>query len=148
MGKKVTLEEKHCYYGVLLGFLYAVGSHQAYVKMEINDEDGVYPVQKMMHDYGLKGRLEEEVHVSDKIQWKALENFNKWSQTVGFLPMNEEGMKKVLKFCKSEPRRQYLRNRVQKCFRTGELLSIADLIQIRLDVERKTAEKAKKKGGE
>jgi hypothetical protein len=37
---------------------------------------------------------------------------------------------------------------VQKCFRTGELLSIADLIQLRLDVEKKAKnEKAKKLEG-
>ena len=50
-----------------------------------------------------------------------------------------------MKFLESEPRRNYIRTRVQKCFRTGEVLSIADLVQLRLDVEHKT--KAKKEEG-
>lgn len=140
---KVSLEEKHCYYGILLGFLYAVGNHQAYVKMGINDEEGVYPVQKMMHEYGIRGRIDEEIRISSNIQDITLKNLNKWSQKVGFKPIRESDLPKFVKFCQSEPRRNYIRNRVQKCFRTGELLSIADLVQLRLDVERKAAEKAK-----
>lgn len=143
----VSLEQKHCYYGVLLGFLYAVGNHQAYVKMRINDEEGVYPVQKMMHKYGIKNRIEEEIRISGDIQDAALKNLNEWSQKVGFRPIQESDFPKILKFCESEPRREYIRNRIQKSFRNGELLSIADLIQLRLDVEKKTAEKAKKKEG-
>lgn len=141
--KKVSLEEKHCYYGVLLGFLYAAGTHQAYLKMGINDEEGVYPVQKVLHEYGIRGRIDEEIRISDNMRQKALENLNQWGQKVGFLPMNVEGKAKVLKFFEDEPRRKYVRNRVQKCFRTGELLSIADLMLMRLKVENKA-----KKGGD
>ena len=140
---KVSLEDKHCYYGVLLGFLYAVGNHQAYLKMGINDEEGVYPVQEMLHNYGIRGRIDEEIRISNNMRQKALENLNKWSQKVGFLPINVEGKQKIMKFFEDEPRRKYVRNRVQKCFRTGELLSIADLIAIRLKVEYKA-----KKGGD
>lgn len=141
MPKKVSLEEKYCYYGVLLGFLYAVGSHQAYLKMGINDEEGVYPVQEMLHNYGMRDRIDEEIRISDNIRQLALENLNKWSQKVGFPPMNEEGKQKVMKFFEDEPRREYTRTRVQKCFRTGELLSIADLMTIRYNVEAKKKKK-------
>ena len=139
----VTLEQKHCYYGVLLGFLYAVGNHQAYLKMGINDEEGVYPVQKMLHEYGMKGRIDEEIRISNNTRHKALENLDKWSKNVGFLPMSVEGKEKVMKFFEDEPRRDYVRKRVQKCFRTGELLSVADLMKIRYKVEAKH-----NKGGE
>ncbi|MBR3269880.1 hypothetical protein IKG07_01380 [Candidatus Saccharibacteria bacterium] len=141
---KTSLEEKHCYYGVLLGFLYAVGNNQAYIKMGINDEEGVYPVQKMMYDYGISGRIDEEIRISSSIQDITLKNLNKWSKRVGFKPIRDTDLPKIVKFCQDETRRSYIRNRVQKCFRTGELLSIADLIQLRLDVEKKAIEKAKK----
>lgn len=145
---KVNLEEKHCYYGVLLGFLYAVGNNQAYIKMSINDEEGVYPVQKMMYEYGIKNKIDEEIHISGNIQDITLKNLNKWSKRVGFKPIRDTDFPKIVKFCQDETRRSYIRNRVQKCFRTGELLSIADFIQLRLDVEKKAKnEKAKKLEG-
>lgn len=134
---KVSQEERFCYYGVLLGFLYAVGNHQAYLKMGINDEEGVFPVQEMLHNYGMRGRIDEEIRISNNARQFALESLNKWSQKVGFLPMNLEGEQRVMKFFEDEPRRKYVRNRVQKCFRTGELLSIADLMRLRYEVEAK-----------
>lgn len=134
---KVSQEERFCYYGVLLGFLYAVGNHQAYLKMGINDEEGVFPVQEMLYNYGMRGRIDEEIRISNNTRQFALESLNKWSQKVGFLPMNSEGKQRVMKFFEDEPRRKYVRNRVQKCFRTGELLSIADLMRLRYEVEAK-----------
>lgn len=143
--KKVSLEEKYCYLGVLLGFLYAMGTHQSYLKMGINDEEGVYPVQKVIHEYGMRGRIDEEIRISDNMRKKALEILNSWSQRVGFLPMNQEGKDRVIKFFESEPRREYVRTKVQKCFRTGELPSIADLMRMRFEAEAKTRAK---KGGD
>ena len=126
------------YYDIFVKYLLAVGYHQAIVKLGINSEDGIYPVKKVARERGYEGaNLHREIIKRDNERWERLNNLNYWSQRVGFKPIREVDKERIMKFLEDADRRRYVRDNVRRANRRGELLSIADFISMRLEVEKK-----------
>lgn len=134
------------YYDSFLAFLQVVGAHQSILKMGLNVENGEYVVQEVAGRYGYRdGAMDEEIHARDVERHQKLKDLNYWSQKVGYLPMNEEGMAKVLKFAEDVDRRRWLRDNVRRLAKKDELLSVADLMRKRYALEKK--KRNKERGG-
>ena len=130
------------YYQVFLDFLQAVGAHQSILKMSINADEGVFPVQVVAREYGYEGaRLEMEICERDKERWQKLQDLNYWSSKTGLGRMNEEGMERFLKFTEDYDRRRYLRDNIKRSAQKSELLSVRDLMLKRFAVEKKKQDK-------
>ena len=126
------------YYRSFLSFLQAVGAHQSILKLSNNLDDGVYPAQVVARQYGYEGaRLEIEIHARDKERWWKLQELNHWSHRVGLGQMNLDGMDALLTFVEDYDRRRYLRDNIRRLMKKHELLSMRDLMQKRLELEKK-----------
>ena len=137
------------YYDIFVKYLLAVGYHQAIVKLGINSEDGIYPVKKVARDHGYEGaNLHREIIKRDNERWERLNNLNYWSQRVGFKPIREVDKDRIMKFLEDADRRRYVRDNVRRAAKQDKLLSIADLITMRLEVERKNRTKKDAKNAE
>lgn len=130
------------YYESFLEFLNAAGAYQHMSKFRQNFDDGVYPVQKLAYEYNHgPATIDMDVEDRNRARWKKLIYLNQTSQAVGFLPLNEEGMRKVQEFFTDVDRRRYVRDNVKRLKMKHELLSIADLMKKRLRQEKINAEK-------
>ena len=143
MAKMLTIMDKSSYYGNLLMFLYAIGEKQAAIKMEQNVREEVPIVKKVVSERQIN--VDEKVENAENVLETASKNLNYWSQRVGFPPISDEGMKKIHKFCEDEKRREYLRGQILKYLRGRKVVSIRDLMLQRYAVEKKEAEKKKRK---
>lgn len=138
----VNSNDRLRYYTAFLEFLRAVGRHQSSVKMGINIEEGVYPVQKVAYDYNLRGaNLDKLIYDRNWERWDSLEMLNRWSQQVGFKPISPDGKYLVMKFFENYDRRRYVRDNIRRAMKNVELLSVADLMRMRYEVERKKRKK-------
>ena len=126
------------YYDAFLEYLTAVGSHQAIVKLGVNAEEGVYPVQKVVREHGYEGvALDQEIIDRNNRRWKKLDNLDYWSKRVGYKPIDSKGKEKVMKFMEDADRRRYVRDNVKRARQTGELFSVADIMVKRYSLEKK-----------
>ncbi|MBQ3326125.1 hypothetical protein IJG79_03205 [Candidatus Saccharibacteria bacterium] len=133
------------YYDSFLEYLNAAGAYQHMSKFRKNFDDGVFPVQKLAYEYNHgPATIDMDVEDRNRARWKKLNYLNQTSQAVGFLPLNDSGMRKVQEFFADGDRRRYVRDNVRRLQKKGELLSIADLMRKRLRWEKIQAEK---KGG-
>lgn len=129
------------YLNSFLDFLDAIGVYSHLVKLEKNASDGVYPVQVVAYDYGHVGHFAQEIDERDKARWDKLHFMNATSQRAGYLPMDEEGMKKVMNFFADGDRRRYARDNIRRMLRTGGCMSVADLMRKRYQVEKRNQER-------
>lgn len=145
----VSVQDKLRYYTAFLDFLKAIGDHQAIVKMGVNVDDGVYPVQKVAYEYNLRGaRLDQLIYDRNLIRWSAFDMLDHWSQVVGFKKINPNDSYKIIQFFEDYDRRRYVRDNIKRAMRSGELLSVADLMRKRYLVEKKKKEKEENQAGE
>lgn len=130
------------YYDAFLHYLDAVGYHQAILKMKENRDDEVLKVETIAAKYGYNdSNIDEKVIKRDETRWSSLKALNHWSVKVGFKPMNEEGMKKFLKFCEDSGRREYLRRRVRRLKDQAKLMPINELMLAKFKLEKKRRDK-------
>ena len=130
------------YYEAFLKFLNSVGYYQAIIKLRDNADGGVYPVQVVAARYGYtEAAIDQEVIERNSRQWTDLKALNYWSQKVGYLPMNQEGMEKFLKFCEDKKRREYLRRKIKNLSNEGKLMPINELMIARYKLEKKRRDK-------
>lgn len=149
MNMEVAAVDRIRYYTAFLDFLKAVGEHQAIVKMGVNVEGGVYPVQKVAYEYNLRGaRLDQLIYDRNLIRWSALDMLDHWSQVAGFKRINPEHKYKIIKFYEDYDRRRYTRDNIRRAMKKSELLSIADFMEKRLKLERAKKEKEEAQAGE
>lgn len=138
----VNTNDRLRYYTAFMEFLKAVGKHQSSVKMGANIDEGVYPVQKVAYDYNLRGaNLDKLIYDRNWERWDALSMLDRWSQQVGFKPISPDGKYLVMKFFEDYDRRRYVRDNIKRALKKGELLSVADLMRMRYEVERKRRKK-------
>ncbi|MBQ6409634.1 hypothetical protein IJI18_00025 [Candidatus Saccharibacteria bacterium] len=139
---KVETNDILRYYGVFLDFLNTVGSYQAILKMGVNVEDGVYPVQKVAYEYGYRGaKLDQTIHERCLAQHERLDNLDYWSQLVGFKPMGPDYKPKIIRFFTPYNRRRYVRDNIKRALKKGELLSVSDFIERRIHLEKEKRKK-------
>ena len=139
---KVNANDRLKYYTAFLEFLKAVGSHQSAVKMGVNVEDGVYEVRKVAYKYGLDGaKLDQIIYNRNWERWDSLEMLNRWSQMVGFKPISPDGKYLIMQFFENYDRRRYVRDNIKRALKNGELLSVADFMEKRYEVEKKRKKK-------
>ena len=137
------------YYVAFLDFLSAVGAYQHAVKMGVNVDEGVYPVQKVAYEYHLQGAaLDSLIAARGSDCYQALSTLDYWSQRVGYPRMSSEDKGKMLKFAKDTDRRRYLRDNIRRARAKGELYSAKDLIIKRYELEKKRRAKACEEAGE
>lgn len=117
-------------------FLDAVGKYVHFKKLTENAEDGVYPAQEVAYRYGYTNRFEQELYDRDQKRWRKLEQLSLASQQAGFLPLNEDGKRKVMAFFEDGDRRRYARDNLRRLAKQEETLSVADLMRKRYAVER------------
>ena len=130
------------YYTAFMEFLKSVGAHQSAVKMGVNIDEGVYPVQKMAYEYGLSGaKLDQIIYDRNWERWDSLNMLDRWSQIVGFQPISPDGKYLIMKFFEDYDRRRYARDNIKRAMKNCELLSVADLMRMRYEVERKRRKK-------
>ena len=141
--QKMLEEAEKKYLNAFLGFLDAVGVYIHLVKLEKNADDGVYPVQVVAYHYGHTGHFAQELDERDRNRWDKLRLMNATSQQAGYLPMDEVGMQKVMNFFEDSDRRRYARDNIRRMLKTGECLSVADLMLKRYRVEKKNQERSK-----
>ena len=145
----VNAADRVRYYRAFLDFLKAMGEHQAALKMAINVEDGVYPVQKVAYEYGLRdGRLDQLVYDRNLIRWSALDMLDHWSQVAGFKQINPDHKYKIIKFYESYDRRRYTRDNIKRAMKRCELYSIVDFMEKRMALEKAKREKEENEAGE
>ena len=141
--------DRIAYYMAFKDFLNAVGEHQAALKMGINVEDGVYPVQKVAYEYGLRGaRLDQLISDRNEIRWSTLNMLDHWSQTVGFKPIHPDDKYKIMKFFENYDRRRYARANIDRALKQGETISVADLMRKRQALEKKKRKKEEELAGD
>lgn len=142
MGNETTAEDRVKYYTAFLDFLKAVGAHQAIVKMGVNVEEGVYPVQKVAYEYNLRGnRLDQVIYDRNQIRWAAFDMLDHWSRVVGFKRIDPNDSYKIMQFFENYDRRRYVRDNIKRAMKNGELLSVADFMRKRYEIERKRRRK-------
>ena len=146
--RKETEETEKKYLNAYLEFLDAVGSYAHLSKLEKNVQDGVYPVRQVAYNYGHMGHFEQELAERDAARWNRLRFLNATSQRAGYLPMDEAGMERVMSFYEDQDRRRYTRDNVRRMMKTGECLSIGDLMRKRYQVEKKNQERKSKKSAQ
>ena len=135
------------YYTAFLNFLYAVGEHQAAVKLRINVEDGVYQAQKVAYEYNLRGaKLDQTIYERNLVRWDAFDMLDRWSQTVGLKGIDPKDSYKVMQFFENYDNRRYVRDNVRRAIKKGELLSVADFMNKRYGIIRKRREKEQQAG--
>ncbi len=145
----VDSTDRVTYFGVLLDFLNSVGKHQWAAKMAINVDDGVYPAQQVAYHYGLRGaKLDQLVYDRNYEQQQKLDNLEFWGRRLGYKRIKTEDKNNIIKFCQNADRRRYLRERAKRALKNGEVFDIGELIQMRLDVEKKRREKAAQQAGD
>lgn len=146
---KVSADDRVRYYIAFLDFLKAMGEHQAALKMGINVDEGVYPVQKVAYEYGLRGsNLDRLIYDRNMIRWAALDMLDHWSMAVGFMPISPDYKYKIIRYFENYDRRRYVRDNIRRALKKGELLSVSDFIQKRIDLERKKKEKEEEWAGD
>ena len=144
---RAMIEEIHkserSYLNLFLEFLDADGKYIHLFKLQQNAQDGVYPVQQVAYQYGHVGIFDQELDDRNRGRWSKLRALNVASQCAGYLPMDEAGMQKVMNFFEDSDRRRYVRDNIRRMLKNDECMSIADLMQKRYQVEKKTRERSK-----
>lgn len=149
METTVSAADRVRYYTAFLDFLKAMGEHQAARKMAINVEDGVYPVQKVAYEYGLRdARLDQLIYDRNLIRWSALDMLDHWSQVVGFEQINPDHKYKIIEFYEDYDRRRYTRDNIKRSMKKCELKSVADYMKKRYQVEYRKRKKEENEAGE
>ncbi|MBP5204967.1 hypothetical protein J6Z37_01550 [Candidatus Saccharibacteria bacterium] len=144
--EKKEMENIKKYYHSFLDFLDAVGAYNHLSKLQSNAAAGVPSAQEVVYNYGYSDKEllgKKIIQRQEEREWK-LRLLDHWSQQVGYLPMGESGMKKVMKFAEDATRRRWLRENLKRAKEKGCLLSVADLMAKRYQIERKQRDK---KGG-
>ncbi len=136
-------EEEKRYLNAFLEYLDAMGVYIHLLKLQQNALDGVYPAQEVACRYGHTGHFDQELDSRDRCRKIKLEYLNAASRQAGYLPMNEEGMRKVMKFFEDADRRRYFRDNIRRMLKNGECMSIADLMRKRYRVEKRNQERAR-----
>lgn len=141
--QKQVEEAEEKYLNAFLEYLDAVGKYIHLAKLDQNASDGVYPVQVVAYNYGHVGHFAQELDERNRARWSKLRALDLLSKSAGYLPLNDEGMQKIMKFFEDSDRRRYARANIRRMLKTGECLSIADLMRKRYQVEKKNQERSK-----
>ena len=136
---KEGLEKR--YLNVFLEFLKAEGKYVHFLKLQQNAMDGVYPAQEVAYRYGYTDIFDCELYNRDKNRSLRLRALNIASQRAGYLPIDDNGMKKVMAFFEDADRRRYARDNIRRMLKNDECMSIADLMRKRYQVEKKRKSK-------
>ena len=134
---------KH-YYDAFRRLLTACGKYAWADKTEKNDADGVYPVQKVVHEtFGANAaaKLALEVSRSNSMQKICVENLDYWSRRLGYKPMSEKDKQVLIRHLYGADFRKRMRYRVKKYAKRGELYSARELV---LEVLRSFLDKSSK----
>lgn len=133
------------HYSAMLELTYAVGDYLWATKAEINSYDnGTYPVQQMLSEYGLRGAGIDSVIDGYTIRRAELiKEVSRWSKLKGYGAIREEDYAKVFKFLDDSNRRSWFRKRVAKILDSGDFeiqrFSLRDLMLERFALEKKKA---------
>lgn len=126
------------YYQTLLEFFNSIGKYLHLEKLGINAREGVFPAQKVAREYGYdESAYDLELEARKRRYIRLLDELSEIGIKVGFKPISDEGKKKILNFIKDERRRRYVRDVARRCSKKGELVSIAELMQRRYELEKK-----------
>lgn len=109
----------------------ACGGYAWADKLQKNDVDGVYPVQKVVYDtFGnnATSKLAIEVERRRLTQKACARNLNYWSQRVGFLPMREVDLGILIKHLYDSDFRSRMYYRIDKFAKKNELVSARELV--------------------
>lgn len=109
----------------------ACGEYAWADKLDKNDADGVFPVQKVVYDtFGAGGRQKLAIEVERRrlLQKACVRNLNYWSQRVGFLPMRDVDMDILINHLYKPDFRQRVYYRIDKYAKKDTLVSARDLV--------------------
>lgn len=137
-GEKYYPTDIDNYYDTLVYFLNSVGSYLHFRKLGINADEGIFPVQKVVRDYGYDSpRYDIEL---DNRKCRYLNYLNELSDIggkIGFSAIDDdESKKRILAFVKDRDRRRYLRDAARRAKNKCELVSINGLIRKRTELEK------------
>ncbi len=109
----------------------ACGGYAWADKLQKNDADGVYPVQKVVYEtFGSNAtsKLGTETERRRVSQMTYARNLNYWSQRVGFKPMRQVDLEILIRHLYDPDFRSRMYYRIDKYNKKSELVSARDLV--------------------
>lgn len=127
------------YYETLVFFLNAVGSYLHFRKLGANADEGIFPAQKVVRDYGYDNSGYDIELDNRKCRYlNYLQELSDFGGRIGFSDITDDESKKhILSFVKDRDRRRYLRDAARKAQKKGDLISLNGLIRKRMELEKK-----------
>ncbi|MBO7657249.1 hypothetical protein J6S55_01215 [Candidatus Saccharibacteria bacterium] len=124
------------YYDTLVNFLNSVGSYLHLKKLGVNADEGIFPAQKVVREYGHEGaQFDIELDARKCRYLNYLRKLSDVGDKIGFSPIDEASKRTILSFVANRDRRRYIRDSARVAQKRCDLVSISGLIRRRLELE-------------